>query len=407
VSALRFSCVLLAAALLSGCASDRYLASRSHKIFADRDYAKAAEAYAGDAAKPGVNQFLFLVDAGTSYFAAHEYARAIAEFLQAEKLAEVKDYTSISEETGTLVTSDNVRTYKGEDFEKVLVNVYLALSYASLGNIEDAQVEARKINLLLYRMINEGKRNYKESPFARYLSAMLWEASGETNDAYVDYKNTYKLDPKFPDIGSDLLATSRKMRFFDEARDWANKFPTAKAREIGKDQGEVVVLFERGFGPIKVPRDGENSSLPIFIRRFSQVDHGRVKVDGQYVGDTKVVLDVETTSIRYLEDRIGRMIAKKVAGTVAKGAVAVGVGKLTHNKDLGWLAFYILQATDRADLRSWQTLPADMEMIRVPLKAGKHHVEIEAIGRSGEVIFARDLGEVELRPGSKAFLTAR
>jgi hypothetical protein len=393
--------------ILTGCASDRYLYHPGHSRFYARDYKKAAELYSKDALKPGANQFLFLVDHAMSLFAAGEFESAIPVFLQAEKIGEIKDYTSISEEVGSLATSEAIKGYKGEDFEKVLINVYLALCFAALDKWESAQVEARKINLLLYRMINEGKRNYQESPFARYLAAMLWESTKEWNSAYIDYKKTFELDPTFPELGSDLLGASKKMRFEDEFRLWGTKFPSAAPRKLEPNQGEIIAVFEQGMSPKKIPRDGEHSSLPRFIRRYSPSSQANVVVGDKVYSVQQRVLDIETLSINYLEDRIGRMIAKKIASAAVKGAIAAGVGTSSKDSDLGVAVFYLLMAMDRADLRSWLTLPAGFWMARIPVEKGEYPVKMEILDRAGNVIYVKDFGVVKVKPNSKKFIVGR
>lgn len=372
-----------------------------------RNFSGAAAAFEREAKTPGANQILLLFDQGSALFAAGRFEDAVSVFLKVEDLVEIKDFTSISEEVGVLATSSNVKAYKGEDFEKVLVNVYLALSFAALGEWESAQVEARKINLLLYRMINEGKRNYSESPFARYLSGMMWEATREWNSAYVDYKNVYKLDADFPGVGRDLLALSRRLRFQDENQQWAETFFDQTPRTLGPKDAELVVVFEQGSSPIKVPRDGQNSSLPRFIPRFSRVGGAELRVNGVSQGRLETVLDIESTSIKYLEDRIGRMMAQKIAGVAAKGAIAAGIGRLGKNEDLGVLTFYALMLSDRADLRSWRSLPASLQMLRSTLPAGKHRVELVALDRSGFPIYTVVDQEIELKAGSKRFVVGR
>lgn len=319
---------------------------------------------------------------------------------------EIKDYTSVSEEVGTLVTSDNVRGYKGEDFEKVLVNVYLALAFAAEGKLEDAQVEARKINQLLYRMITDGKRNYQESPFARYLSGMLWEADGQWNPAYIDYKKTYELAPDFPDLPADLLEAARRMRFGDEYARWAQLFPNAKPRRVEAGHGELIVVFQKGLGPRKYPRN-QDSSLPRYVPRYSDVGSARVLVNGQNVAIPQTVVDVTELSTRYLEDRIGRMTAAKIAGTATKAAIAYGVGRASDNEDLGWLTFLLLAAADRADLRCWQSLPSEFQMARVPLPAGTYDVNIEVLDHSGGVLKTVPMPGTRVLAGRKIFAVAR
>ena len=406
----RKSCTFLAPLVLGlglgGCASDKYLTNSGHRLVQRGQYAEAAAAFAPEAGKPGANQVLFMLDEASALFAARRHKEAIDLFLKAEKLMEIKDYTSISEEVGTLVTSSNVRGYKGEDFEKVLVNVYLAMAFASEGKLEGAQVEARKINLLLHRMITDGKRNYQESPFARYLSALLWEAGGQWNDAYIDYKKTYELDPGFPDLAPDLLAGARRMRFGDEYARWAQAFPMAQPRKIETGSGELIVFFEKGLGPRKIPRN-QDSSLPRYVGRYSDVGSARVIVGGQNVAIPSTVIDVTQLSTRYLEDRIGRMAAAKLAGTATKAAIAYGVGRATKDENAGLLTFLLLAAMDRADLRCWQSLPDELQMARVPLPAGVYDVQIEVLNHSGEVLRTVPYPQLQIRPARKAFVVAR
>ena len=119
------------------------------------------------------------------------------------------------------------------------------------------------------------------------------------------------------------------------------------------------------------------------------------------------VLDIEELSTRYLEDRIGRMVAAKMAGLATKGLIAAGIGNATDNSDLGWLAFYVLALTDQADLRSWRTLPESLYMIRLPLPAGDYPVRLDVLSRSGIPMASHDFGVVTVKAKKKVFLIGR
>jgi hypothetical protein len=392
--------------LLSACASDRYWGSSGHRSFENRDWDAAANAWAKESKEPGTNQLLFKLDQATALFNAGKFSEAIPIFLLAEDLAEVKDFTSIGEEVGVLATGQNTRGYKGEDFEKVLINVYLALSYAALGDVEEAQVECRKINQLLNRMIIDGKRNYEESAFARYLSGMLWEASGEWNSAYIDYKFAYGLDPNLPGLVPDLVFAAQKMGFRDEESKWRISHPEAPLRKDNKGWGELVLIYQQGRSPRKQARY-EDRTLPRLVPRSSEDYGARVVVDGEVRGELRATLDISNTSIRYLEDRIGRLKAAQLAGLATKAAIGVGVAEMSKNDDLGLLAFYALMASDQADLRSWSTLPATLQILRLPVPAGKHRVSLEVLGASGSVIRRIEVGEIEMRARGKKFIVER
>ena len=391
--------------LLGGCSSNAYLRHDGHASFEKNNYAQAIEAFQADAVERGSNQLLFKLDLGMSFFANRQYNEAIREFLEAEKIAEIKDYTSISEEVGVLVTGEDVRGYKGEDFEKVLINVYLALSFAAIGDLEEALVECRKINLLLRRMIDEGKRNYQESAFARYLSGMLWEASGEWNSAYIDFKKAYEIDPQLPGIASDLILSARKSGLSQAERDWRIQFPSAPLRQTDPKKGELVVFFERGQSPRKYP-NYDDKAIPQFRSRFGGSQVAVLIVDGEQYSDFVEFLNVDKTSKDYLQDRLARMRLARMKRTAVKAALASAAGAATDDGDLGWLTFWLLMGADTADLRSWLSLPKAIDMMRIELPAGKHWIQMNVSSSSGRS-HTIDFGEVEIRPRKKVFLMGR
>ena len=120
------------------------------------------------------DRLLYLLDLGLAYHAAGRYNEAIETFLKADQLAEIIDYTSLSQEIGSFVANDNLKRYRGENFEKVLINVYLAMDYSLSGHWDDALVECRRVNQKLDRMIREGGLPYERNGFAKYLSAVLF-----------------------------------------------------------------------------------------------------------------------------------------------------------------------------------------------------------------------------------------
>jgi len=371
------------------------------------DYLKAAEVFKERSAQKTGNRVLWLMDQGSALFAAGSYKESIEVFLEAEKLTQVKEFTSITEEAGSLLTSSNLKDYKGEDYEKVLINVYLAMAFSALGDEDEALVEARKINLLLNRMITEGKRNYQESAFARYLSAMLWESGGEYDSAYIDYKKAYDLEPTFPGVAQDLLAMARKNRFMDRFEKWKKTFPKEELRKLGKGQGELVFLFEAGLSPEKVPRGGDDSTLPRYRRRPHAKQSARLRIDGFESPKFEIALDIENTSIKYLEDNVSKILAAKIAGAAVKGAVAIGVGKATKNSELGQAVFLALMLTEQADLRHWRSLPANVQILRTPLDPGSYNFTLDILSVGDTVYKSIEFKNVIIKANKKTFLTAR
>src|SRR2546425_10839145 len=87
----------------------------------------------------------------------------------------------IRSEVEAFLTSDNALPYEGEEFEKVLLNVFMALDYVQLGLWDDALVEARKVDhkLTVLADRNQKRMTYNKDALARYLSGLLYEATGD------------------------------------------------------------------------------------------------------------------------------------------------------------------------------------------------------------------------------------
>lgn len=171
---------------------------------------------------------LYNLDMGLLYHYAGESDSSINYLLAAEK--EIEDlYTkSISQQVMSFVVNDNILSYEGEDFEKALINVFLALNYAEKGMTDDALVEARKVDLKLreYARQYDEKNKYQEDAFIRYIAGALYETGGEINDAFISYKKSYEAyqtyskeygtsAPSF--LLDDLVRTATLMSFDDEA----------------------------------------------------------------------------------------------------------------------------------------------------------------------------------------------
>ncbi|MBY0371278.1 hypothetical protein K2X33_11365, partial [bacterium] len=257
---------LVIAGLLSGCAgySERVRAPR--RLYESGLYDGAATELKSLAGRKDNDRLLYLMDLGMVYHADKKYKEAIETFLEAEKLADAHDFTSISQEVGSVVTNDDAKFYGGEEFEKLLINVYLALDYTFLGNWDDALVECRKVNHKIDMKLAQGQKSFEHNTFAKYLAATLFESQGDLNSAFVDYRTLYKWDRKLPLLGDALLRVSDRLQASQEFQEYKSAYPMVKDYRLGKGYGEVVLVLEQGKGPIKVP-SYQMRLVPVFSRR--------------------------------------------------------------------------------------------------------------------------------------------
>ena len=424
----------------AGCASSRMQNTKIDSAFRSGDYAestKLLQAGLDDEKETGRDGLLYLFDLGISLHQQGDYEGSIKAFRRADSLAEIKDYTSLSSEAGTLFTSDNIKQYKGEEFENVLINVYLALDYALLGKLDDALIESRRVNRKLYLMISEGKRKYDLSAFAAYFSGVLFEARGEWNDAYVSYKQTRDILPSYEGIGEDLIRIAARLHMSDEVKRWRKEYPSIAnasggvAKSSGgkgslKDKdsvtrpppnyGQIVVIFQNGFAPRKRPSRAFYS-IPEFHPVYDPVTHAKVTVEPLSNAETKVPLagatpsvattevfqNIEADAIRNLKEKWGGILAKKIAGIAAKETVGAVINSRTGNSGLGDVVKLLMYVSDQADVRSWTLLPKDLQLARFFVPPGTYSVKISPLERPN----AATERVVQVMAGKTAFANSR
>lgn len=408
---LRTWAFVLCISTLTACTSARMSDRQSDRLFREGRYEEAAERLKiglEEQGEKGRDLLLYLLDVGLTLHSSGKYEESNKAFLKADKVAEIKDYTSLSQESLTLLTSDNIKDYKGEDFENVLISTYLAMNYALMGEVEDALVEARRVNQKLYRMVSEGKRKYKQNAFARYLSAILYESEKNYNDAYIDYKNTWKLNPTIPGLGRDLWRCAWQLRMPDEMEKWDQEFGMTssdheEAKQLGpkSKKAEIIVLYENGISPLKKPNP-QFTQVPKFYSRFNPVRTAFVEVNGIQKGYTATLEDIEATAIENLDEKYGGIVAKKIAGIVAKEVVAHQLEKATDSPLLGFAARVFMYASDQADVRSWNLLPKELQILRIPMDAGTYTVTAHPVGAA-----ALPQKVVQVEAGAKVFVNFR
>ncbi|HSM09342.1 MAG TPA: hypothetical protein VLA33_10035 [Gemmatimonadota bacterium] len=127
-------------------------------------------------------------------------------------------------------------------------------------------------------------------------------------------------------------------------------------------------------------------------------------------GSPVVSADLSGAVIRDFNRQAPEMLVKSVARAAVKYAVvqAIEDGARKEDETLADVVAVVGNAlaalTERADTRSWTLLPAQIQIVRLPLPPGRHEVRVAAEGASGATL---DLGEVEVRPGRVTVVSTR
>lgn len=387
---------------------------------------EALKAYA-DKVKRKEDVLLRLMDEGILLRVAKRYEESNKKFFEAARLIEMNGYLSLGEQAITFVSNEQQTTYQGEDFEKVLIHLYLGLNFIELGNQEAALVEMRKVNEILQAMINNGNRPYEQNALAKYLGGIIFENDGDLNNALVSYRNVLKISPdlekKFPSLGIDMLRMAKRLGMLEEFEEWSKSFgaeAVTKAVEVNENKkGSLVLVLETGKSPIKYSSKeyhkttGKGGTLaevmvPVayYKERNSNIRSARLRVEETEVSSV-VLNDVEKTAISHLKDRMGRTIAKAIAVAATKVGIATAVGKATKSSDAGILAGLALLLTSQADTRSWLLLPESYQIARVFLRPGKYTGRLEFLNAGGLPVRTEPLSDIVIKANKATFVQSR
>ncbi len=373
------------------------------------------------------DRLLRLMDEGILLRVGERYKESSEKFFEAAKLIEQSGYLSLGEQSLTLLTNEKQTTYQGEDFEKVLVHMYLALNFIALNELDSALVEARRVNEILYLMISEAKRPYELNAFAKYLGGLLFEADHDLNNARVSYLQTMEMDASsrenFDPLRLDLFRVTKKLGMSQELNELKEKFGLKsweKADESLKEQnGAVVLLFEVGKSPRKFSsrerhvKSGKGGTaievlLPVayYKNRSYQVHRVLMEISGQKA-EAVALNSIRQTAVQHLEDRMGRAIAKAFLTAGVKAGIAAGVGTATNSKELGFLTAFALFLASEADTRSWLLLPAELQVAKVFLKPGTYSVALKYQNAAGRTLREEKIPSVVVKANQPTFIQRR
>lgn len=394
-------CVLV---FLSGCSTAMKDIQKSNHWIREKNYDKAIDELKPLAEKDSDDQLLYLLNLGLAYHFAGRFDDSIQTFLKADAIAEIKDYTSLSREAGSILLNDAVLQYRGDDYEKILIHIYLSLNFLMKNDLDGALVESRRVNEILQKFRDEAKRNYQQNAFAFYLSGVVWEADKKWDDAYISYNDTYKYVKNNDYLKEDLIRSSKKASRDEDYEKWKKLFKNQTNAAVDKNTGELIFIFQQGQGPVKRPNPSF-TKIPKLFPTASVSARASLEVAGKNV-KTETIYNLEDVAIKSLEEQYALLIGKRVGGLAAKYILAKQVGK--KNELLGVATWIGLNLADQADLRQWSNLPETFQIARIKLPAGVYKINVAALDYANKPTTEKQTFEkIEIKAGKMTFLNWR
>ena len=237
------------------------------------------------------SRLLYGMDRGMTLQLAGDYQQSNAVLEQAEEELDRLYTRKIRTETLAFMTNDTALPYEGDPYEQVLINVLKAVNYAVSGQWQDALVEARRIDHRLNVLSDrtQEKDAYRDDGFARYLSGILHESTGDVNNAFIAYRNAYETfeatrawsHTAVPSqLREDLLRTAEALHFTQELAEYQHVFPSTRweTSQALQHLAQIVVISYNGRAPRKedqfldLPISFDALQLVLLNRGFSQAN---------------------------------------------------------------------------------------------------------------------------------------
>lgn len=314
-----------------------------------------------------------------------------------------------------------------------------------------------------------GKAFYTDDPFIRYFMGIVYENAGYYNDAVISYKlalksyssnhNVYSL-PAPKDLIYSLYNLYKKLGFSQEANELRKQYSITEP-ERKENSGELIIVNYNGISPRKIDDIIEMSfyrawpyftSVKVESYEQEQAEKVRAAVQAGFSDDyikiafpryerynNKIssfvieevnfnkditnsdyksykVCDIGSLMIAALQRENLAIYSKTIARAVGRYVLAKVVTNQIRQQEsdndhtFSILANSILNVTnsllEKADKRSWRTLPEQINMSRIYLQEGIHTLNIKYTDSFGTIIYTEQV-VVHIKQNEKTFVVTK
>lgn len=439
------TCLLIIVAFISGCSSTAFTDLFSHYSQQMREVKQAQQqgdfqkaiSFIPPRDKSNGSYNLSLLEKARLEFLANNYKQSNDDFEQVHQLIKTAqlaakiELSRSAENVAAVMSNDNAIRYDIPFYEQSMVHSYQALNYVAQQNLSGALVEVRRANLVqeealktyanniygyqekmdkqglsheeLYRqyptMNNTiGKiKNGFQNAYTFYLSAVLYEAAGQDNDAYIDYKKALEIYPDNSFLQQNVWRLANILMMGDDIALLKKSLPEAVIKSyIDGNDGKVVFIVENG---IVAPKQELAINLPIYTSkgymRFYSValpsyqNHLttysplRVNYQGKNYQSEEVVR-LQSLAAMQLKDELPEIATRQIIRLIAKEEIRQQLKR--KNGELGNIFASIYNvASEKADTRSWSTLPDSIQIMELNLPHGEHQFTLNINGDNQQV----------------------
>ena len=145
-------------------------------------------------------------------------------------------------------------------------------------------------------------------------------------------------------------------------------------------------------------------AIPTYTSSPPKIAYMKVQANGQ-TANSEFVEDIEAIAQRTFEEHQGGILLKTIARALLKYIAFKSAEK--KGKVAGFLVNLVNVATEKADTRSWLTLPNNIQMARLSLPAGVYDLKLTFYDQFDRVVTNADIPGMTIPENDYTFLNYR
>ena len=219
------------------------------------------------------------------------------------------------------------------------------------------------------------------------MTGLLHEMLNQPNDAFIDYRKAAQIWPGNPYLEQSLVRLAKQLsmpQYPDFKKRWG------KAQPPTKNQGELIIVYEKGFVqekqsvtiPFTIDGSWQTASLATYNHSATNIVPATVTINGSNTIDASPITNIDALAINALKEELPYALARQAARIAVKAQLArksKNKNKQRNNElDLGSIVAQIFNViTEQADKRSWLTLPNQAQIARINMNSGSYPLSID------------------------------
>lgn len=359
------------------------------------------------------DKVLFNLESGMIYHFSGKYDSSSTYLNKAEELIDENYTKSISRGIGAFLTNDNKLVYDGEPYEDLYLNTFKALNYMHTKNWDAALVETRRMSYKMEQLDikikglaeafarsdsskkadwKTGDINIQNSALSHYLSTVLYAKAGDMDDARIEREKleiALKEQSTISGFNKTVHASFEDLQNPNSYNVLLTSFTGRAPYKIQEDARVFIDDYDSN-------KDNEfylKFSFPVLNTFRSNVDFVRVVVNDSVRTNMYLIEEMDLVSAEVYKAKQPVIYSRALvrASTKAVGTKLISGAVREKNEIFGDLlqlfGFLAQEATEKADLRGWQTMPGKAWMNVMQLPIGIHTIRMEYIGNNGRVMY--------------------